>query len=54
MISTAPVPFGRAILYVPVDCVEPVDMAVDELVNVYMSMGAISHDYIKTSSKQRG
>jgi len=34
MIPTAPVPLGGAILYVPVACVEPVDMAVDALVNV--------------------
>ncbi|MGF1529567.1 MAG: DUF502 domain-containing protein [Candidatus Competibacterales bacterium] len=42
LIPTAPVPFGGAILYVPVDWVEPVDMAFDDLVNVYMSMGATS------------
>jgi len=46
LIPTAPVPFGGAILYVPVEWVEPVDMAFDGLLNVYMSMGATSADYI--------
>lgn len=46
LIPTAPVPFGGAILYVPIEWVEPVDMAFDGLLNVYMSMGATSADYI--------
>ena len=46
LIPTAPVPFGGAILYVPVEWVEPVDIAFDELFNVYMSMGATSSDYL--------
>jgi uncharacterized membrane protein len=49
LIPTAPVPFGGALIYVPVESVEPIDMAIDELVNVYMSMGATSHDFIKKS-----
>ena len=47
LIPTAPVPFGGAILYVPVDWVEPVDLAFEELFNVYMSMGATSPEYFK-------
>ena len=47
LIPTAPVPFGGAILYVPVDWVEPVDLAFDELLNVYMSMGATSAEYLR-------
>ena len=46
MIPTAPVPFGGAILYVPVDWVEPTDLTFDELFNVYMSMGATSSEYL--------
>lgn len=49
LIPTAPVPFGGAILYVPVEWVEPVDMAFDGLFNVYMSMGATSADYLKST-----
>lgn len=47
LIPTAPVPFGGAILYVPVEWVEPVDIAFDEMFNIYMSMGATSSDYLQ-------
>ncbi len=53
LIPTAPVPFGGAILYVPVDWVEPVDMAFDELFNVYMSMGVTSADYLRPETTTR-
>jgi uncharacterized membrane protein len=46
MIPTAPVPFGGAILYVPVDWVERVDVNFDALFNIYMSMGVTSSDYL--------
>ena len=46
MIPTAPVPFGGAILYVPVEWVESADMSFDGLLNVYMSMGVTSADYL--------
>ncbi len=49
LIPTAPVPFGGAILYVPIEWVEPVDMAFEGLLNVYMSMGATSADYLKST-----
>lgn len=42
LIPTAPVPFGGAILYVPVAWVERVDIPFDDLLNIYMSMGATS------------
>ena len=45
LIPTAPVPFGGAILYMPVEWVEPVDFAFDGLLNIYMSMGATSSEY---------
>ncbi len=45
MIPTAPVPFGGAILYIPVEWVETADIAFDGLLNIYMSMGVTSSDY---------
>ena len=56
LIPTAPVPFGGAILYVPAEWVEPLDIAFDELFNVYMSMGATSADYLHrdAGSKSKG
>jgi uncharacterized membrane protein len=53
LIPTAPVPFGGAILYVPVDWVEPMDMTFDELFNVYMSMGATSADYLASKPEDQ-
>ena len=46
MIPTAPVPFGGAILYMPVEWVEPANLAFDELLNIYVSMGVTSPDYL--------
>jgi uncharacterized membrane protein len=37
-------------MYVPVDWVEPVDIAFDELLNVYMSLGATSADCLARQS----
>ena len=53
LVPTAPVPFGGAILYVPVEWVEPADIHFDGLLNVYMSMGATSADYIHTNKKNK-
>ncbi len=50
LIPTAPVPFGGAILYVPVEWVETLDLNFDGLLNVYMSMGATSKDYLHKQS----
>ena len=50
LIPTAPVPFGGAILYVPVEWVEPADVAFDGLLNIYMSMGATSADYLNAKA----
>lgn len=39
VIPTAPVPFGGAMIYVPVEDVLPAEMPVDELIRIYVSMG---------------
>lgn len=48
LIPTAPVPVGGAILFVPVDWVETVDINFEGLLNIYMSMGVTSPDYFNT------
>jgi uncharacterized membrane protein len=53
MIPTAPVPFGGAIMYVPVEWVKPADITFDELFNVYMSMGVTSPEYLQTYPNHR-
>jgi uncharacterized membrane protein len=42
MIPTAPVPFGGAIMYLPVEWVESADLELDGLLDIYMSMGVTS------------
>jgi uncharacterized membrane protein len=54
LIPTAPVPFGGAILYVPVEWVKPADFAFDGLLNIYMSMGGTSPSYMQTGDRGRG
>lgn len=49
IIPTAPVPFGGAILYVPVSWIEKTQFGFDGLFNIYMSMGVTSGDYFKQS-----
>lgn len=39
LIPTAPVPFGGALIYVPVDWVRPAEIGVERLTAIYVSMG---------------
>ena len=39
IVPTAPVPFGGALVFVPVESVRPTDMSVDGLMSIYVSMG---------------
>jgi len=39
LVPTAPVPFGGALLYVPVEWVRPANIGVDGLTGIYVSMG---------------
>jgi uncharacterized membrane protein len=39
LVPTAPVPFGGALIYVPVDWVRPANIGVDKLTEIYVSMG---------------
>jgi len=47
MIPSSPVPIGGAILYMPVDWVELVDIGIDGLINVYVSMGVTGPDLLR-------
>lgn len=50
MIPTSPVPIGGAILYVPVEWVKKVNMGIDGLINVYVSMGVTGPEYLSKKS----
>ena len=39
LVPSAPVPFGGALIYVPVEWVKPAEGGVERLMNVYVSMG---------------
>jgi uncharacterized membrane protein len=39
LVPTAPVPFGGALLYVPIEWVKPANFGVDKLTAIYVSMG---------------
>ncbi len=46
-IPTSPVPMTGGLLFVPVESVQPVDMTVESLMSVYLSMGATAPQFLK-------
>ena len=47
ILPTAPVPFGGAMMFVPVDSVHSADMSVDGLMSMYVSMGVSASKLLK-------
>jgi uncharacterized membrane protein len=47
IIPTAPVPFGGAMMFVPVENVVPAGMSIDGLMSMYLSMGATAGQFMK-------
>ena len=52
IIPSAPLPFGGAMLFVPVEQVQPADMPVDGLMSIYLSMGISAPQYMKDKPTQ--
>ncbi len=50
VIPTAPVPFGGALLFMPVESVKPAEMSVDGLMSIYVSMGVTAPQFISDSA----
>ena len=48
IIPTAPVPFGGAMMFIPVENVVPAGMPIDGLMSMYLSMGATAGQFMKT------
>lgn len=46
IIPTAPVPFGGALVFMPVESVQPADMSVDGLMSIYVSMGITAPQFL--------
>ncbi len=51
IIPTAPVPFGGAMLFVPVESVTPAEMPVDGMMSIYLSMGVSAPQYLAKSKQ---
>ncbi len=56
LVPQSPVPIGGGLLFMPVGSVQQVDMTVDKLMSVYVSMGVVAPDSIpeKTSNRPDG
>ena len=53
LVPSAPVPFGGALIYVPVDWVKPAEGGVERLLNVYVSMGVTPPMSVPARSSRR-
>ncbi|HIF32970.1 MAG: DUF502 domain-containing protein [Pirellulaceae bacterium] len=49
IIPTAPIPFGGAMMFVPIENVVAANMPVEGLMSVYLSMGVSAAEYMKTT-----
>jgi uncharacterized membrane protein len=46
-IPTSPVPMTGGLLFVPVDSIRPVDMSVESLMSIYLSMGVTGSEFLE-------
>jgi uncharacterized membrane protein len=51
IIPTAPVPFGGALMFMPVEVVKPADISVDALMSIYVSMGITAPQHLNPGAK---
>jgi uncharacterized membrane protein len=50
IIPTAPVPFGGALMFMPVEVVKPAEISVDALMSIYVSMGITAPQFLNPKS----
>ncbi len=50
MVPSAPVPFGGALLFIPVHRLKRVDFSTEGLMSIYMSLGATAPQYVKRTA----
>jgi uncharacterized membrane protein len=53
IIPTAPVPFGGALLFVPVENVKEIGMTADGLMSIYVSMGVTTDEFLGAAAKAK-
>lgn len=51
IVPTAPVPFGGALVFMPVESVKPAEMSVDGLMSIYVSMGITTPQFVNDLDK---
>ena len=52
IIPTAPVPFGGALVFMPIESVQPAHMSVDGLMSIYVSMGITAPQFLRDQAQQ--
>ena len=52
LVPQSPVPIGGGLLFMPVDSVRQVDMSVDPLMSIYVSMGVVAPSKIPAARAQ--
>jgi uncharacterized membrane protein len=50
LVPTAPVPFGGALFYVPIEWIKPASFGVEGLTSIYVSMGITAPQFLRTSA----
>ncbi|MFI4876503.1 MAG: hypothetical protein ACIALR_14235, partial [Blastopirellula sp. JB062] len=50
-LPTSPLPMTGGIVFVPCDAVQPVEMSVDGLMSIYLSMGVTGPQFMQTVGK---
>ncbi|QEG35437.1 DUF502 domain-containing protein [Bythopirellula goksoeyrii] len=53
IVPTAPVPFGGALICVPIDCVEPAGCSLEGMVNVFMTMGVSAPSCLGAGTQEK-
>ena len=51
-VPTSPVPMTGGLLFVPVESVQPVDMSVEALMSIYLSMGVTGPQFLEDHGRQ--
>jgi len=46
IVPTAPVPFGGGLLFVPAEVVHPLELSVEGLISIYVSMGVTAGQFL--------
>jgi uncharacterized membrane protein len=54
IVPTSPVPIGGGLLFVPTEVVQPLDLSVEGLMSIYVSMGITTGQFLEASNSEPG